>query len=137
MNIRLKLALDLEKTFNLHTPISFDEYLYIEKSKLKNKKLHKAKNIITFEYGNNQVYNLLMPDLQRYEETEELLLKRFLSLSKVESKTEKSTITHFWEFFEKSILKYKGISDEYFFYYLKEIEWKFNNVQDKNIIDLN
>ena len=50
-----------------------------------------------------------------------------MSLNKISKLEKKETIIQkFWEFFELSILKYKGVKEENFFYYLKEIEFKFN-----------
>lgn len=122
-----KLAFELEDEFNKNNQTGYDEYLYIEKSKQKEKKLSKAKDIITFSYGKGKVYNLLMPELSRYSHAQNTELRRFLGLNKLQSKSKDNTISSFWNYFEESILKYRGVSDEYFFYYLKEIEWKFNN----------
>jgi transposase-like protein len=127
MNIRKQLALELETEFNANEQKSYDEYIYIEKSKIKKGELYKAKDIITFIYGKDKVYNLLLPELTRYAEAEQKELKRFLGLNKIESKEKDTTFARFWNYFEEEIVKYKGVSDEYFFYYLKEIEWKFNN----------
>ena len=44
-------------------------------------------------------------------------------ISKIQKK--ENIIASFWIFFEESIVKYKGINKENFFYYLKEIEFKF------------
>ena len=59
---------------------------------------------------------------------------KFMMLNKI-SKTQKreNLITKFWNFFELSILKYKGVSDENFFYYLKEIEFKFNYTKEEQL----
>ncbi len=77
-----------------------------------------------------------MPNLNRYKSqflddgAGEAYFKefsKFMMFNKI-SKTKKreNLITKFWLFFEESMLKYKGVSDENFFYYLKEIEFKFN-----------
>ena len=90
---------------------------------------------MTFNYE-DKVYNLLMPRLHRYknqflddgiEETYFKEFSRFMMLNKI-SKIQKkeNIIASFWIFFEESIVKYKGINKENFFYYLKEIEFKFN-----------
>lgn len=49
---------------------------------------------------------------------------RYHTISKLSA--EHSTIRNFWEYFENFILKFKGISDERFIFYLKEAEWRFN-----------
>jgi transposase-like protein len=77
-----------------------------------------------------------MPNLKRYksefldsgaQEAHFKEFSKFMMLNKI-SKTQKreNLITKFWNYFEDSILKYNGINDENFFYYLKEIEFKFN-----------
>jgi transposase-like protein len=47
------------------------------------------------------------------------------------NKKEQTLIHRFLYYFENEILKYKGVSDENFFYYLKEIEFKFNFTKDE------
>lgn len=128
MKIRQRLTLELEDSFNHYEPKGYEEYLYVEKSKVKRGEIYRAKNIITFIYGDNKVYNLLLPELTRYADTEQKELKRFLGLNKIMSASKENTFSKFWIYFENEIVKYKGVSDEYFFYYLKEIEWKFNNL---------
>ena len=77
-----------------------------------------------------------MPNLHKYKNqfldngANEAYFKefsKFMMYNKI-SKLQKSQtiIVQFWQYFEESILKYKGISEENFFYYLKEIEFKFN-----------
>jgi len=126
----------LEDEYVNKTIIEYDEYIYLEQSKKKVKEnIFDAQNFLTFHYE-DKIYNLLMPNLNRYKKefldsgAEEAYFKefsKFMMLNKI-SKTQKreNLITKFWVFFEESILKYKGIKDENFFYYLKEIEFKFN-----------
>ena len=101
---------------------------------------------MTFNYE-DKVYNLLMPTLHKYkhqfldDEIEESYFKKFSTfmmmnkISKIEKK--ENIIASFWIFFEESIIKYKGINKENFFYYLKEIEFKFNYSieQQKDILN--
>lgn len=114
----------------------YEEYLYLEHSKRQRKEaIFDAHNFITFDYG-GKVYNVLMPSLTKYKEQflhdglESVYhreLSRFMRQSKIiKIKARHNTITAFWEFFEHFILRYKGISDAYFAYYLKEAEFKFN-----------
>lgn len=119
--------------------IEYDEYIYLPKSKKRIKEnIFNAQNFLTFHYD-DKVYNLLMTDLNQYKEqflddgAGEAYFKefsKFMMFNKI-SKTNKreNTITKFWMFFEESILKYKGVKNENFFYYLKEIEFKFNYSQ--------
>jgi len=127
--IRKNIINQCEKNFQNQEVQGYDEYIYIEKSKIKKNELFRAKDCITFLYGDGKIYNLLMPELSRYQDIENKELKRFLGLNKLQSKKENlSTIEKFWQYFEEEIVKYKGVSDENFFGYLKEFEWRFNGL---------
>jgi len=133
---RQLIANYLEEEYRGKTVVEYDEYLYLEKSKKKIKEnIFDAQNFLTFHYD-ERVYNLCMQNLNRYknqfldDSMEEVYFKefsKFMMFNKI-SKTQKreNLITQFWLFFEVSILKYKGVGSENFFYYLKEIEFKFN-----------
>jgi len=60
------------------------------------------------------------------EFSKSMMLNKIAKIQKLDN-----TITKFWFYFEDSILKYKGIKKENFFYYLKEIEFKFNYTKEK------
>lgn len=134
--LRQLLANHLENEYKDNVVIEYDEYIYLEKSKKRVKEnIFDAQNFLTFHYE-NRVYNLLMPSLAKYKSqflqdgAEGIYFKefsKFMMFNKI-SKTKKkeNLITQFWLFFEDAILKYKGVSSENFFYYLKEIEFKFN-----------
>ncbi|MDD2698347.1 MAG: transposase [Arcobacteraceae bacterium] len=125
-NIRENIANFLETQYSNKEVLEYDEYLYLEKSKKIKEKLFEAKNFLTFHYE-DKVYNILMPNIARYKDIEPKDFSRFMSLNKISKLEKKETIIqNFWEFFENSILKYKGVKEENFFYYLKEIEFKFN-----------
>lgn len=121
----------------------YDEYIYLEKSKKKIKEnIFDAQNFITFNYE-NKIYNLLMPNLNRYKEQflddgmEVVYFKefsKFMMFNKI-SKIQKSEniIQRFWYYFEEEMLKYKGIDKENFILYLKECEFKFNYTKDEAI----
>lgn len=130
------IASRLEDEFRDKTVIEYDEYIYLEKSKRDIKEnIFDAQNFLTFHYE-NKIYNLLMQNLNMYKNqfmddgADEAYFKEFSKymmfnkISKIQKK--ENLITKFWIFFEKSILKYKGVRHENFFYYLKEIEFKFN-----------
>jgi len=133
---RSLIANFLENGYKDKTVLEYDEYIYLEKSKQKVKQnIFDGQNFLSFHYE-NKIYNLLLPNLNRYknqfldERTQEAHFKefsKFMIHNKI-SKTKKrdNLITQFWLFFEDAILKYKGVSSENFFYYLKEIEFKFN-----------
>lgn len=136
---RQLIASRLEDEFKDKTVIEYDEYIYLEKSKRDIKEnIFDAQNFLTFHYD-NKIYNLLMQNLNMYKNqfmddgADEAYFKEFSKymmfnkISKIQKKD--NLITKFWIFFEKSILKYKGVRHENFFYYLKEIEFKFNYEQ--------
>ena len=133
---RQLIASFLEEHYHNKQVIEYDEYIYLEQSKKKIKEnIFDAINFMTFNYE-DKVYNLLMPTLHKYKNQflddgiEESYFKefsKFMMLNKI-SKIQKkeNIIASFWIYFEESIVKYKGINKENFFYYLKEIEFKFN-----------
>jgi len=133
---RQLIASFLEDQYHNKQVIEYDEYIYLELSKKKIKEnIFDAINFMTFNYE-DKVYNLLMPTLHKYKNQflddgiEESYFKefsKFMMMNKI-SKIQKkeNIIASFWIFFEESIVKYKGINKENFFYYLKEIEFKFN-----------
>ncbi|MFA6138329.1 MAG: transposase [Sulfurimonas sp.] len=146
---RQLIANFLEDEYREKTVVEYDEYIYLEKSKKKIKEnIFDAQNFLTFHYD-DKIYNLLMQNLNRYKNQflddgmEKVYFKefsKFMMFNKI-SKTQKreNLITQFWLFFEESILKYKGVSGENFFYYLKEIEFKFNyeeNQQERILTNL-
>lgn len=133
---RKLVAVFLEDEYREKETIEYDEYIYLEKSKKKiDKNIFDAQNFLTFHYE-DKVYNLLMPNLNRYKEqfledgvdrpyfNEFSKFMVFNKIAKIQNR--ENLITKFWVFFEKSITKYKGIKNENFFYYLKEMEFKFN-----------
>ena len=131
----------LEERYESDRVVEYDEYVYLEKSKKRaGQNIFDAQNFLTFHY-NDMIYNILMPSLSRYkneflndglEDNYYNEFSKFLMLNKI-AKIQKldNLITKFWIFFENSILKYKGIKRENFFYYLKEIEFKFNYKNDE------
>lgn len=147
--LRRLIANHLEESYRDKTVIEYDEYIYLPKSKKKIKEnIFDAQNFLTFYYD-DKVYNILMRNLNIHKNqflddgVGDAYFKefsKFMMYNKI-SKTQKreNHITKFWLFFEKSILKYKGVKDENFFYYLKEIEFKFNyklEEQREILIDL-
>ena len=135
-DFRKLIALYLEEKYDGKEIVEYDEYLYLEKSKNKiDENIFDAQNFLTFCFE-NRVFNLPMTDLHRYKQeflndglnkeyfrefSRNMMLNKIAKIQKLDN-----TITKFWIYFEKEILKYKGIKRENFFYYLKEIEFKFN-----------
>ena len=133
---RKKIISYNEECFQGKEVIEYDEYIYLEKSKKRDKShIFDAFDFLTFHYE-DKIYNIIMPDLNIYKN--ELLtdgadkayykeFANFMMFNKI-SKLQKrdNLIVKFWNYFEKEILKYKGIKRENFFYYLKEIEFRFN-----------
>jgi transposase-like protein len=114
-----------------HLVTDYDEYLYLPKSLKIEIDLDKLQHFITLSYQ-SRVYNLMMPTVSHYSSPdtttqEQKLILKYLTYHKVAKMAEaRSTITRFWEYFETFILKYKGVTDAQFIYYLKEAEWRFN-----------
>jgi len=134
----------LEKEYEKYETKEYDEYVYLPKSKKKIKEnIFEAQNFLTFCYNENKVYNLLMPNLNRYKQQfqsdnlEEQYFKefsRFMMFNKIAKiKKRDNPIVQFWNFLESYILKYKGINQENFYYYLKECEFKFNYTKVEQI----
>lgn len=121
----------------------YEEYYYLENSKkLKREAVFDAQNFLTFDY-NNHIYTILMPSLKQYKKQflEDSVegsyideFNRFKRNSKI-IKVNKSlnNIVSFWNYFEKNILKYKGIKNDSFIYFLKECEFKYNHTKDEAI----
>jgi len=127
-----------EEQYHLHRTFQsqYEEYLYLEKSKRHDKKaIFDSHNFLTFTYG-ERVYTILMPSLALYKQQflednlEEVYTKefsKFMRSSKIIKISEHdNAIKRFWYYFENFIMKFKGVSDEHFPYYLKEAEFKFN-----------
>lgn len=139
---RSLIAKYLEDQYNKFSSSEYDEYIYLPKSKKKVKEnIFDSYNFLTFTYNETKVYNLLMPNLHRYKSQfindglEEVYFKefsKFMMFNKIaKTKRKENTITRFWNFFEDSILKYKGVDNENFFFYLKECEFRFNYTKDE------
>jgi len=145
---RSLIANYLEEQYNKYPVDEYDEYIYLPKSKKKiPRNIFDSQNFLTFSYKQTQIYNLLMPNINRYKEQflddglDETYFKefsKFMMFNKITKTTKRdNTITRFWNFFEESIVKYKGIDNENFIYYLKECEFKFNYTIDEQIEILN
>jgi transposase-like protein len=139
MHFRKQLLLHADTLYQQHAQNvkEYDEYLYLPKSiKHFDNNMHKMRHFLTLSYE-TKVYTIMMPTIARYElqlkdEKEKKQLSKYLRFNKI-AKLQKSqnTITEFWEFFENFIIRYKGISQENFIYYLKEAEWRFNYTQEE------
>lgn len=132
-----------EAQYHLHRDgeTQYEEYIYLEKSKRHKKEaVFDSHNFLTFGYG-NYVYTLMMPSLGMFKKQflednlEELYYKefsKFMRSSKIIKISERdNAITRFWRYFENFIMPFKGVSDEFFPYYLKEAEFKFNTPAPK------
>ncbi len=115
---------------------SYEEYYYFtnRQKKDKSRSLYEAINIIGF-YSNKKVFTLLMPKLSRYDRGEDNKnFENYLKWHKIYSQYAYTTPLHiFWKYLEENLKKYKGVDEENFFYYLKECEFKFNYLQNKQI----
>lgn len=115
----------------------YEEYHYLSNSKkLKHEAIFDAHNFLTFDYENH-IYTILMPSLLQYKNLflennvkngyidEFKKFKRNSKIIKVNS--HHNNIVKFWSYFEKNILKYRGVKSDSFIYFLKECEYKFNH----------
>ncbi len=114
----------------------FEEYLYIPKTIKKNPtSIYKAQNFLTIDYG-NKIYNIMLSNMKNYDTLTPEEIKSMFIQNKIIKIYEKTLIKNFWLYFEKFIKKFKGVSEEEFFYYLKEAEFRFNKykIEVKDII---
>lgn len=129
---RKLIALYLQKVYEnaKHENSSYEEYYHFN-IRDKKKVISKAINIMGF-YSNNKVFTLLMP--KRNIQEQEQYLKQYLSWNKMQSKDSYKTKLHiFWKYLDNNLKKHKGVEEEYFFYYLKEYEFKFNYLYNEQI----
>lgn len=123
-----------------HITCEYEEYYYLERAKRhRPEAVFDAHNFLTFDYDGH-IYNILMPTLQRYRDQfidDDLVevysseFNRFKRKSRIIKVTKHlNKIVAFWDYFEASIVRYKGVSSENFPLYLKEIEFKFNHAPD-------
>ena len=133
---RKELALEADEQYqqNSHRVTEYDEYLYLPKSLNAQENIDKLQHFLTLSYD-GKVYNLMMPDIRRYrldtdDKQERSLLVKYLNFNKVAKLSgTQNTITEFWDYFETFILQYRGVSGEQFIFYLKEAEWRFNELE--------
>ncbi|EDM24046.1 hypothetical protein FE773_04215 [Caminibacter mediatlanticus TB-2] len=122
--IRILIAQICEEEFLKKENIKeFEEYLYIP-----NKNIYKAQNFLTIDYG-GKIYNILMSSMKNFEHFSEEEIKKYLRQSKIIKIYEKKLIKEFWIYFNNFIKRFKGVSEENFFYYLKEAEFRFNKYE--------
>ena len=126
-HIRKVIADICEKEFLKKQDIKeFEEYLYIPKTKKNDiKSLYNAQNFLTIDYG-GKIYNILLSSMKNYENLNVDELKSIFSQNRIIKIKKKEKIKEFWQYFENFIVKFKGINEENFFYYLKEAEFRFN-----------
>lgn len=115
---------------------SYEEFYYFTNRQKKNKRrsLYEAINIIGF-YSDKKIYTLLMPKLPQYNnKNDNKTYENYLKWHRISSKDAYTTpLNVFWKYLEENLKKYKGVNEENFFYYLKECEFKFNYLQNKQI----
>lgn len=133
---RLPVLLEADYEQNRDRIAEYDEYLYLDRSKRKDKRrIFDAHNLLTFDYG-GRVYSILMPPLDRFKQAylddglEEVYYRefsRFLNIHRIARlKSRHNTIVRFWAFLDEQMKRHRGVNRENFFYYLKEAEFLFN-----------
>ncbi|MEN4053868.1 transposase [Sulfurimonas sp. NWX79] len=134
-----------EKEYEKYRNINceYEEYFYLEKSKKNEQEaVFDAHNFLTFDY-NGHIYTLLLPSLHKYknkmieDSIESTYLHEFNKFKRISRLIKVSkhhnNIVQFWDYFEKSIIIYKGIKSDHFIYFLKEFEFKYNHSKDEAI----
>ena len=115
---------------------SYEEFYYFceKEKKKKRKSLYNAINILGF-YSNKKIFTLLMPNLPLHDSQENNeSFEKYLKWHKINSQDSyKTPLNVFWKYLEENLKKYKGVNEKNFFYYLKECEFKFNHLQNKQI----
>ncbi len=142
----LSLYLEEEYAKNRENIKEYDEYLYLDGSKRRDRrKIFDAHNFLTFDYG-GKVYNILMPSLDRYRQSflddglEDIYYREFSRFMKIHRITKlaslDNTIVCFWKYFGDFMKSFKGIERDNFFEYLKEAEFKFNYPDSNERIEI-
>jgi hypothetical protein len=137
---RLIIAALSQESFESHEHYiqEYDEYLYLPKYKKSNPdSIYEAHNFLIFDYG--KIYTLTLPFSSKYLHYDKnpKELKNFLRDSKIAKlRSSLNTINEFCRFFESSIKKYKGVGENNFHYFLKEIEFKFNHPKEVRFTQL-
>ena len=116
----------------------YDEYLYLPQSLNIKDNIDKIQHFLTLSYDDT-IYNIMMPKakqslLCKQDNNRQKLRMKYLKFNTIShfSKSQ-NVITKFWDYFEKFICRYKGVSNEKFIFYLKEAEWRFNLQQKQKI----
>lgn len=135
------LICEREYEANRHLSCEYEEYFYLEQSKRRQRSaVFDAHNFLSFDYEGH-LYNIIMPSLQQYRQqfiddnledvydSEFIRFKRKSRIIKVSKRY--NNIVKFWDYFEGSIVRYKGVSNDAFAFYLKEIEFKFNHTKSR------
>ena len=118
-NIREVIVRICEEEFLKKEEIKeFEEYIYIPKDKLK------AQNFLTIDFG-GKIYNVMLSSLKNYD-LESIDIDKLFFQNRIIKIHNKRLIQEFWNYFEEFIRKFRGVSEESFFYYLKEAEFRFN-----------
>ena len=132
----ITIFLEEEHYNSIQDNSSYEEFYYFTNREKKNKKksLYDAINILGF-YSNKKIFTLLMPKLPNYNNEEDnKTFEKYLKWHKIYSQNSYTTpLNVFWKYLEENLKKYKGINEENFFYYLKECEFKFNYLQNRQI----
>ena len=137
----LPVLLEADYERNRDRVIEYDEYLYLDHTKRKDKRhIFDAHDMLTFDYG-GKVYSILMPPLDRFkmaflhdglEGIYYQEFSRFLKIHRIARlKSRDNTIVRFWDFLDEHMKRYRGVNRENFFYYLKEAEFLFNYPQSQ------
>ena len=69
----------------------------------------------------------MLSDMKNYQNMSEKNIRNMFIQSRIIKYQNHIKIYQFWDYFENFIKKFRGISNDNFFYYLKESEFRYNN----------
>lgn len=139
--LRLKIAQESEINFldNINSVDEYEEFIYLANYIKKDPNaLYKSQNILVFDYK-GKIYTTLLRVEKSYtpQNIDIASLKKIFTHQKIAKlKSRDNQIAKFIDFFEFEMKRFKGVSKEKFFYYLKECEFLFNydEIQRKEIL---
>ena len=134
-SFRHTIAIFLENNFEINKSeiVEYEEFVYV----LNKKNIHQTQSILCFS-DNQIIYTMLMPsiaDTQKF--TNEEIKKFFLFHKIIKLQSTQTKINEFHKFFSLHIKDYRGVSKQNLFYYMKELEFKFNYMEQERVKILN
>lgn len=126
---RIALVDFLEKNYqdNINQFRFYEEYIYRFNRK---KSIFDSVNIMVFSDG-KAIFCTLLPSFKKFSFISETQLKDFIKWHKIKDKDgHNQKINEFCTFLEEKLKIYNGMSQDKFYLYLKEMEFKFSYNQE-------